>query len=82
MVHTSLSEQVAQNKKNGNTTGVGDINAANAGETGSESGLGYDFDEQGVGGDSDSIAKKPVRHPELPDKPTDFQVRYIFNILL
>ena len=55
MIHTSLSEQVAQNKKNGNTTGVGDINVANAGETGSESGLGYDFDEKGVGGDSDSI---------------------------
>ena len=74
MIHTSLSEQVAQNKKKDNTTGVGDTNAADAGETGSGGGLGYDFNEQGVGGDSDSIAKKPVRYPQLPDKPTDFQV--------
>ena len=74
MIHTSLSEQVAQNKKNGNATGVSDANVADAGETSSEGGLGYDVDEQGVHEDSDSTAKKPVRHPQLPDKPTDFQV--------
>ena len=75
-VYTPLSKATPQQRaQGGNGVPTGDE------EGGDESFVsdGVDGEEgyaEGVGNSAGGGKKRRVRHPKLPDKPTDFQVRY------
>ena len=79
-VYTPLSKATPQQKaQGGNGVPTGDEEGGDESFV-SDGGVdGVDGEEgyaEGVGNSAGGGKKKRVRHPKLPDKPTDFQVRY------
>ena len=88
-VHTSLSQQVAQQKANGNPLPAAvpsdsdDTDAITSTTGESDSGAVYYEGQTEVSGATVSgTSKKRVKHPKLPDKPLDFQVKKYVIIMV
>ena len=79
-VYTPLSKATPQQKAQGsNGVPTGDEEGGDESFVSDDGVDGVDGEEgyaEGVGNSARGGKKKRVRHPKLPDKPTDFQVRY------
>ena len=88
-VHTSLSQQVAQQKASGTLPAAVAPNDGTSDEVAEADSSGNDISGTGTayyegqtdtdGSNVSGTSKKRVRHPKLPDKPLDFQVKKYYR---
>ena len=89
-IHTSLSQQVAKQKADGSLpAAVGPSDSSDAGAVTTDAGavttdegdsgtVYYEGQTEVTGANVSGTSKKLVKHPKLPDKPLDFQVKIAF----